>query len=158
MAEVITNDNQGELENAVTQKLLAGDHPVLITLKEQLKFSSVKKRTRTGVGFFTEFQIGLEAKSIDIGIADFILTDVKADIDGLKHGAGFALHISNGFLDMLEGYCYDEIWPRKIDAFSIEYLRVIDQTANSVSFGSTVKRDIESLPFLNIRSPGLNTT
>jgi hypothetical protein len=48
--------------------------------------------------------------------------DVAAQVDGLKHGAGFLLYVMDGMLDAIEGYSYDEPWPEQIGAFSLAYM------------------------------------
>jgi hypothetical protein len=55
-----------------------------------------------------------EGKSFKFG-------DVVAEIEGLKHGAGFLLFITDGALDELEGYCYDEAWPKEVIGFKLAY-------------------------------------
>ena len=47
--------------------------------------------------------------------------DVYAEIPGLEHGAGFVLYIKDGYLDMLEGYSYDEPWPSSVEGFALHY-------------------------------------
>jgi hypothetical protein len=49
------------------------------------------------------------------------LGDVNAEVEGLKFGAGFVLFISDGKLEMLEGYSYDEQWPTEIKKFVLSY-------------------------------------
>jgi hypothetical protein len=44
---------------------------------------------------------------------------VVAEVDGLKHGAGFALWIENGMLATLEGFSYDERWPETVNRYSL---------------------------------------
>jgi hypothetical protein len=64
----------------------------------------------TGVGFFTRFSIPEDVPKLPDN-ATFPLDpvdDVAADINSLKHGAGFVLFVVNGQIDTLEGYTYDE--------------------------------------------------
>ncbi|MEX2115130.1 MAG: hypothetical protein WD845_18195 [Pirellulales bacterium] len=110
-----------EFEKNVINMLLAGEHPVLETLRQQLSGAQIKERELTGVGFFTTLVIPAEApllanhKSIRLG-------DVVAEIAGLHHGAGFVLFINDGLLDCLEGFTYDEPWPTSINQFVLSYI------------------------------------
>ena len=110
-----------DLERAVLVKLLEGDHPVLSSLRSQLKASRVIGREFTGVGFFTNLALGENGSERIAG--DLKFGDVIADIDGLRHGAGFLLYVENGALKMLEGYSYDEPWPQKISAFKLSFMQ-----------------------------------
>ena len=51
------------------------------------------------------------------------LGGVEATIEGLEHGVGFTLFLTDGWLDNLEGYTYDEPWPDTIETFSLRYWR-----------------------------------
>lgn len=108
------------LEQAVLDKLLAGDHEVLATLRKQASGARLTKREHTGVGFFCWFEVAPDAPLVE-GPGDFELDDVNAEITGLAHGAGFVLFIRGGRLDNLEGFTYDEPWPERIRSFSLKY-------------------------------------
>lgn len=107
------------LEQAVLDKLLAGDHPVLAALRAQAERSRLKSRKNTGAGFFCIFEVPPEAQRA--GDARFHLGDVNAEVPGLTHGAGFVLFVTQGRLDRLEGYSYDEPWPPAILEFRLQY-------------------------------------
>jgi hypothetical protein len=109
------------LEAAVLQKLLSGDHPVLIALRDQMDGLSVRTRKNTGVGFFTELSTAAAARPASVPSGKIRFGDVQATVDGLKNGAGFLLLIEQGLLRMLEGYSYDEPWPEMIREFSVKY-------------------------------------
>jgi hypothetical protein len=109
------------LETEVLQKLLEGDHPVLEKLREQIPGLSVNAREHTEVGFFTKFTVRDGALPATSAPDNIKFGDVEAKIAGLEHGAGFLLYIEKGFLYMLEGYSYEERWPRVINDFSLKY-------------------------------------
>ena|SRR5579875_4153130 len=113
-------NNVGPLEEQVLQMLLAGDDPVLITLRCQLKLAKRRSREYTGVGFFTHFDVPKEAPQFS-GNPSIKFGDVIAEMDGLQRGAGFLLFIQNGVLSMLEGYTYEEPWPQKVARFELRY-------------------------------------
>jgi hypothetical protein len=108
-----------ELEQAVLDKLLAGDHPTLGVLRRQSEHARLAKRENTGSGFYCDFAADKEVPSVQ---RDFQIGDVHAELDGLTHGAGFVLFVRGGMLSMLEGFSYDEPWPNEIRGFSLRYL------------------------------------
>ena len=56
--------------------------------------------------------------------------DVRAEMEGLQHGAGFLIFIECGVIHNLEGYTYDEDWPDEVRGFT---LRNIDSEWPSIS-------------------------
>jgi len=108
------------LEKEVMKLLLDGADPALAVLRQQLEYARLAKRENTGVGFYTKFTIPDSVPRLDEG-KSFKFGDVVADIDGLKHGAGFLLFVTDGALDELEGYCYDEAWPKEVIGFKLAY-------------------------------------
>jgi hypothetical protein len=108
-------------ERDVLDMLVAGDAPSTKALQSQLAACRVVERERTGVGFFTKLGVDrsqvvpLDARSARLG-------DVLAEIEGLQRGAGFLLWITEGYIDLLEGYSYDESWPVEINSFSLSHV------------------------------------
>lgn len=100
---------------------LEGAHPTLEVLREQLRRCVVRKRSHSGVGFFTELSIDPSTPAAPTSREEMRIGDVAASVKGLKHGAGFVVLVRGGYLDMLEGYSYDEPWPDDIEEFRIEY-------------------------------------
>ncbi len=111
------------LELAVLQKLLDGDHPVLVALRAQMTGLTVKQREFTGAGFFTGFSPSPDTPPAPLPSGKTRFGDVAATISGLRHGAGFLLLVDQGLSHMLEGYSYEEGWPSEIGTFSISYLK-----------------------------------
>jgi hypothetical protein len=109
-----------ELEIAVIEKLLAGDYDSLAVLRRQVQQTEVDRRELTGVGFFTYLSVTRCIGRLPQP-SRIVLGDVQARIPGLKFGAGFLLYIVDGALQMLEGYTYDEQWPKLVDSFELEY-------------------------------------
>lgn len=116
------SDELTDLERGVIEKLLAGEHPVLELLREQSRTCRLKKRELTGCGFFTELEMDRTVKAAPTVQENLRIGGVKARIAGLEHGAGFVLFVSGGYLDMLEGYSYDEPWPEAITDFELTYV------------------------------------
>jgi hypothetical protein len=109
-----------DFEQAVLDKLLAGEHPVLTTLRGQVAKARVVSRERTGVGFFCTFDVPSDAPAV-ASPQDFELSDVDADVDGLAHGAGFLLFVRRGYVNKLEGYSYEEPWSAEPRTYRLKY-------------------------------------
>jgi hypothetical protein len=109
-------------EQAVLDRLLAGDHPVLVALRTQAGRAQVTRREHTERGFSCEFETPADLPPAETR-SDFRIGDVNASLDGLEHGAGFLLFIRNGRLAMLEGYTYEEPWPQEVRNLKLSYQR-----------------------------------
>lgn len=109
------------LERRVMEMIVAGDDPTLDILREQFQAAHCTDRTLTGVGFFTRFSVPPTIPRVQ-GRKLSYLGDVKADVHGLQHGAGFVLHLREGAIDYLEGYSYDEPWPETVQHFHVSYI------------------------------------
>lgn len=112
-----------DFECAVIAKLLAGDHPVLIRLREQAEMARVRSREMTGHGFYVYFELPLDVEPLPGSGADFEIGDVVAIIEGLKHDAGFQLFVRRGLLDFLDGYAFVGSWPGKVGRYELRYVR-----------------------------------
>jgi hypothetical protein len=110
-----------EFERAALDKLLDGDDAVLSALREQLRTCCVRKREMTGCGFFTELDVDRALAGAPTNVEKLRVGDVEACVAGLEHGAGFVLFVRDGYLDMLEGYSFDEPWPDAITDFTLAY-------------------------------------
>ena len=108
------------LETAVLQMLLRGDEPVLESLRNQLRESTMTARRDTGAGFFTDFSVPDQVPRAPAKDS-FVLGDVVGEIDGLENGAGFLLFIRNGKIAFLDGFSYNEPWPLSAAKFKVRY-------------------------------------
>jgi len=111
-----------EFEQAVLEKLLAGDHPVLAELRAQAQSAQLASREYTGSGFFLSFNVTRDAAR-PASEGDFYFGDVNAVVEGLQDGAGFVVFVRDGYLATLEGYSYEEPWPKEIRRFELAYER-----------------------------------
>ena len=109
------------LEKAVLEKMLIGNNRVFEVIKEQLASATVSKRELTGSGFFTRFALRASTKKLPKK-SKFMIADVSAKIPRLKNGADFILWIENGVILSLEGFTYDEAWPKEITSFELAFL------------------------------------
>jgi hypothetical protein len=132
-----------ELERQVMEFLLRGDHPILEALRLQLAASSVASREMTGVGFFTNFEVPSSVARIR-NSARMVISDVHAEIDGLSHGAGFLLFVTNGCLDFLEAFIYEDKWPVDARLKRLYYLRPQrGESGDLVELVETAHRDLQ---------------
>lgn len=114
------NSKFNKIEKAIMELLLQGNDPVLQILHYQFQKCSFSRRELTGVGFFTFFSVPNNIPRVNQ--KSFQFGDVLAGIKGLKNGAGFLLYVRQGLIYMLEGYTYDEKWPKKILDFHLNYI------------------------------------
>jgi len=126
-----------QFERAVLEKLLAGDHPVLGILRDQLDQCHVKSRESTGHGFFTNFEVDRFAGPPPAPVQRIRIDDVGATINGLKHGAGFVLFVVDGYMDFLEGFSYDEPWPPEVVDYSLRYEGERSRSPGAIDFSDT---------------------
>jgi hypothetical protein len=110
-----------DFEEAVLTMLLAGDDPTLKILQAQAEAGELVCRDSTGAGFFLSFRIPANAPTLAVG--DFHFGDVEAEIEGMRHGAGFVIFVREGRLATLEGYSYGEPWSKNIRKFRLWYQR-----------------------------------
>lgn len=116
----VSMEGLNKFESAVLEKLLAGDHPLLVELRSQAEKVRLASREYTGAGFYCTFEAPPDVPLLTQHM-DFHLGDVDAKIGGLEHGAGFVVFVRGGRLDTLEGYSYDEPWPEVISDFELSY-------------------------------------
>ena len=112
--------NLNVLEKRVLEKLVEGNEPGLDSLRAQLRSCVVTAREMTGVGFLTSLHVKGSAARLPLS-QPFRLGGVAAEIEGLDHGAGFILFLENGLLETLEGFSFDEPWPKSEARFELRY-------------------------------------
>jgi hypothetical protein len=109
-------------EHQFLDALLAGSHPALAVLREQLASASVERREFSGVGFFTHFAVPSNAPRLPV--RRWVLSDVGITHPALQNGGGALLFVEDGALTMLEAYVYgSETWPKRDDGFEVAYLK-----------------------------------
>ncbi len=99
-----------ELEHRALEMLLGGEDQLLDLLRGQVRVASVESRDFTGVGSFTYLSVPESARRA-ANCARLVLGDVYAEIEGLKHPAGFLLFVNDGAVDCLECFIVDDQWP-----------------------------------------------
>jgi hypothetical protein len=109
---VNTTPNQlTDLEQRVLEAAFAGRDAHWALLRQQAQVAVVKSRDINSVGSFTYLQVDNPAIRIAhrglIGISD--LTAVSPH---LKNGASYAVLISDGYINSIEGCIFgDDVWP-----------------------------------------------
>jgi hypothetical protein len=98
-----------EFEKAVMAGLLAGDDPLLKTLREQYAAASVRDREITTTGFVTRYDIPASVAAIDRKLLH--LDDLQLELEGTKSPADVSVHVHNGRLRSLECFVYDGTFP-----------------------------------------------
>jgi len=109
------------LEQAVLDKLFAGDHPSFPAFRAQLERVDVLERTFSGVSFFSDLDVPEDVPGARLKKDAVWFGDVVADFEGLQHGASFVVRIAEGRLEMLEGSTIDEPWPAEGTPFTLRY-------------------------------------
>ncbi len=108
-------------ERAVLDMVFSVDCACAVPLREQLCDCVVSRREYSGVGFFTDILPNPSAPPI-ANTGRIWFGGVYAEVEGVKHGAGFVVLIDNGYIDMLEGYTYDDPWPDQVTGFTLSYV------------------------------------
>jgi hypothetical protein len=99
------------LEQDVVRKLLDGPSQTLRALRGQFVRSFVSERQFTGAGFYVTLRVpNADARP---GFRLSSISDVVAETERLRYGAGFVLHVRERVLVYLEGFTYGEAWPEE---------------------------------------------
>jgi hypothetical protein len=128
-----------EFETQVMAMLLHGEHAILAALRDQLAVASIAGREFTGVGFFTRFDVPPTVARLP-SLRQATIQDVRADVAGLQHGAGFILFVDGGVLDTLECYIYEDAWPANASLNRLYYVR--PKQGRYGSLMETTERDL----------------
>ena|ERR1700733_14165224 len=115
--------NPTDLERAIMDFLLGGDHPVLAVLRSQWAQARVTGRELTRVGFFLKMHVPPSARLATTKRLFTLGDDVVIDLPGRETIAGVVLFVRNGILDLLELYTFDSPWPIDTSGFVVRYSR-----------------------------------
>lgn len=107
-----------KIEKAVLDMMLDRPGEPFEIIRQQLAHATVAKREFSDVGFFTDFSV-LADVAVRRDLPNMELGGVEAEFPGIQNGAGFVLFIRGGVVSMLEGFTYDEPWPKKTDGFNL---------------------------------------
>ena len=98
--------NFTQLERAVLEAICERCAEDRAALEAQLSTASIVSRENTGAGFYAHFAVK-RIPGAAIG-GERLKNGPAVRIDGLEHGMGFILWLENGYMNLLEGYSYDE--------------------------------------------------
>lgn len=98
-----------EFETQVLTALLAGDDPLLETLRRQYAAAVVRGREITPTGFVVRYEIPADVPVIDRKLMH--LDDLQVQIEGAATPVETSLHVHNGRLRSLECFVYDGTFP-----------------------------------------------
>jgi hypothetical protein len=98
-----------EFEVQVMTALLAGDDPLLETLRQQYAAATVSGREKTATGFITRFDVPQSVPPIERKLLH--LDDLQLQLAGTATPADASVHVHNGRLRSLECFVYDGAFP-----------------------------------------------
>lgn len=98
-----------EFEQQVMAGLLAGDDPLLASLRQQYAAATVRGREMTATGFVTRFEIPAGVAPIARKLLH--LDDLQVELEGAKTPADTSVHVHNGRLRSLECFVYEGAFP-----------------------------------------------
>lgn len=139
-SRAVSGDPLTPLERDVLSAILSASDPVVDGLRAQLAVCRVQSRELTGHGFFTDFVV--PPRLAVAGIGRTVLDGVQAELDGLRHGAGFVLFVEDGLLATLEGYAFDEPWPGRVEGYTV---MSVEEVSNSLARVSTVRTVVKAI-------------
>lgn len=91
--------------------LLAGDDPLMETLRQQYAVAAVRDRERNASGFVTRFDVPSTAPVIERKLLH--LDDLQVQLEGTPTPVDASLHVHNGRLRSLECFVYDGTFPEQ---------------------------------------------
>jgi hypothetical protein len=95
-----------KLEAAVLRAICEMHLSDRAALEAQLSTAALISRENTGAGFYTNFVVEPSASAAIAG--ERLRNGPEARIEGLQHGMGFILWLTEGYASSLEGYSYEE--------------------------------------------------
>jgi hypothetical protein len=99
-----------EFEETVMRALLAGDDPLLASLREQYAVATVRDRERNANGFITRFEVPASVAPVDRKLLH--LDDLQVEVEGANTPVDTALNVHNGRLRSLECSVYQGAFPQ----------------------------------------------
>ena len=99
-----------DFEKQLMTALLAGDDPLLETLRSQYAAAAVRDREMEHNGFITRFEVPASAPAIDRKLMH--LDDLQVELEGADTPAEASVHIHNGRIRSLEVFVYGGSLPQ----------------------------------------------
>lgn len=126
-----------QLESDALRLLVAGDHPALHALRQQVTDVKVASREKSPLGWFTRFQLNETASPLP-GNPSFALSDVSStyalpDADFL--GTCFVLFVADGLVELLECAAIGSTYPASSE----------DEICRSLAYDGESTRDMSKV-------------
>lgn len=125
------------------QKLLAGDHPILVHLREQATDVAVKGRNHTTVGEYVDLAVASRHAAVEP--PNIILGDIDIEVEGVKHGVATLLYVVDGKLDFIEFATAADTWPENPVIKGVKYFREVETAPGSYALEPVPHRDSATL-------------
>ncbi|MCL2103568.1 MAG: hypothetical protein FWH21_00705 [Kiritimatiellaeota bacterium] len=106
-----------DFEKCVMKFVLREQTEQSILLSKQYDVATVVSREFTGCGFFTNFRVPNLVSALPNSVN--IELGCLGELEGVQYGIGFVLFVRQGLISMLEGYVYNEKWPKSIGQFNL---------------------------------------
>ncbi|HEX2060524.1 MAG TPA: hypothetical protein VHK90_07270, partial [Thermoanaerobaculia bacterium] len=130
-----------EFEKQVMAALLAGEDPLLETLRQQYAAATVRDRERTVSGFVTRFDVPASVPAIERKLMH--LDDLQVELEGAATPADTSVHVHNGRLRSLECFVYDGAFPESPVIRSAWYYGT--EKHDGITRELMAERDVEEL-------------
>jgi hypothetical protein len=127
------------MEKQALEMLLKGADDRLAVLRRQLEGTTVSSREYSGTGFFTHLSVGSTLPRLERS-ARVVIGDVYAEVAGLQNPSGFLLFVTDGALDMLECFSFNDRWPDEARINRAYYVH--PRSPGNPSLVETKERDI----------------
>jgi hypothetical protein len=131
-----------EFEQTLLNKFLAGNHPVLATLREQFDTAIVTDRGYSPVGVNTILAVGSQAPRTSP--RSFDLTDIAFQFEGAENPGHAVLMVRDGALYELMVYNWTDVWPSR-PALAVKWVKYIAWNTSGDASHPTDHRDMAGL-------------
>lgn len=100
-----------EFERQIMTALLAGDDPLLASLRKQYESATVRDREINANGFITRYELPESAELVDRKLLH--LDDLQVQVEGANTPVETAVNVHNGRLRSLECSVYEGTFPQE---------------------------------------------
>lgn len=110
----ISTDDIPALSKAAIDALIAGESDFLAALRDQFAHAELIAVREDGYGYFADYAVDPSLRILNPDLQGKMVTDVLGFNEEGKCVCGFALLISDGMIDALDGYpTLDDTWPNE---------------------------------------------
>lgn len=117
--EPLSLDDQIAFERRLLLKFVDGKDNTFALLRKQADSVTTTRRRMTESGFWVEYRV--DTSEYNVSDRDFHLGDVFGTSNELHNGIGFVLFVRDGQIKAMEGYTFDEKWPKQLDNIDLKY-------------------------------------